>query len=59
VGGRAEESARVGVQANFLDFANEVFVSLFVLVFVRGQEKVCEKSADSRVKDTGFHCRAR
>jgi hypothetical protein len=59
VGGRAEESARMGVQANFLDFANEVFVFLFVLVFVTGKEKEGEKSSDSRVKDTGFHCRAR
>ncbi len=59
VGGRAEESARVGVQAFFLDFANEIFVSLFVFVLVRGKEKEGKKSSDSRVKDTGFHFRAR
>ena len=59
VGGRAEESARVGGQAFFLDFANEILVSLFVFVLVRGKEKEGEKSSDSRDKDTGFHSRAR
>jgi hypothetical protein len=48
-----------GSLGNFFKFCNEIFVSLFVFVFVRGKEKEGEKSSDSRVKDTGFHCRAR